>query len=303
MDRLGMEEGQDIQHPFITRAIETAQKRVEAHNFEIRKHLLEYDNVMNRQREVIYDERRKVLFGSDMKEYIYEIMEEVVDFALDTYLNEKAAADQWDFVGFRQYLESRFGLKTKDANFEEMRRPEIRDAVLEALKTAYEAKEKELGPEMTRHLERMILLQVVDTRWKDHLYAMDNLREGIGLRAYGQRDPLVEYQHEAYAMFMDMISRIKEETIEYLFKIRAVREEKAPPTVFDFSRQQLLHEEKTQFQDVPAAEAGEEAPATSYKGQLPQEHIPTYKREEPKVGRNDPCPCGSGKKYKKCCGK
>jgi len=301
MDKLGMEEGQDIQHPFITHAIETAQKRVEAHNFEIRKHLLEYDNVMNRQREVIYEERRKVLFGSDMKEYIYEIMDEVVSYALDTYINEKAGADQWDFEGFRQYLESRFGLKTKGLNLEEMRRPEIQDTVLEMLKGSYEAKEKELGAEMARHLERMILLQVVDTRWKDHLYAMDNLREGIGLRAYGQRDPLVEYQHEAYSMFMDMISRIKEETLEYLFKIKAIREEKAPEAVFDFSRQQLLHEEKTQFQDVPSRE--EEPLSGPYKGQLPQENIPTYKREEPKVGRNDPCPCGSGKKYKKCCGK
>lgn len=300
MDKMGMEEGQDIQHPFITKAIETAQKRVESHNFEIRKHLLEYDNVMNRQREVIYDERRKVLFGENLKEYIYEIMEEVLDAALDTYVNEKASADAWDFEGLRQYMESRFSLKTKDLNLEEMRRPEIQDALLERLKAAYEEKEKELGPDMTRHLERMILLQVVDTRWKDHLYAMDSLREGIGLRAYGQRDPLVEYQHEGYDMFMAMIDRIKEETIEYLFKIKAVKEEKKEAPVFDFSKQQLLHQEKTQFEDVPAGGAEE---AADYSGQLPEQHVATFKREEPKVGRNDPCPCGSGKKYKKCCGK
>ena len=299
MDRLGMEEGQDIQHPFITRAIETAQKRVEQHNFEIRKHLLEYDNVMNRQREVIYDERRKILQGADLGEYIFEITEEVLDYALDTYLNEKASVDQWDFDGFRQYLESRFLIKTSDLNLEEMRKPEIRDIVLEKMKKLYEEKENSMGKDMARYMEKMILLQVVDSKWKDHLYAMDSLKEGIGLRAYGQRDPLVEYQHEAYAMFMDMIDRIKEETLEYLFKIKTVKEEREAP-VFNPARAHLLHEEKIQFQDVPVAEAQEGA--ASYKGQLPQENIPTYKREEPKVGRNDPCSCGSGKKYKKCCG-
>jgi preprotein translocase subunit SecA len=236
-----------------------------------------------------------------LKDYIEKVMEEVVDYAVDTYLDEKTRVDQWDFDGLRQYLESRFSLKTKDANFEEMRRPEIRDVILENLKRIYEEKEKALGPEMTRYLERMILLQVVDTRWKDHLYGMDSLREGIGLRAYGQRDPLVEYQHEAYAMFTDMIDRIKEETLEYLFKIRAIKEEREV-SVFDFSRQQLLHEEKNQFQDVPLTEEAQPAPV-SYEGQLPQGKVETYKRETPKVGRNDPCPCGSGKKYKKCCGK
>jgi preprotein translocase subunit SecA len=299
MEKMGMEEGQDIQHPFITKAIETAQKRVESHNFEIRKHLLEYDNVMNRQREVIYEERRRVLFGEDLKEYIHELMEEVVDSALATYANEKMRADEWDFEGLRQYLESRFFIKTKDLNFEEMRLPEIRDTILEKMKSVYEEKEKQLGTDMARHLERMVLLQVVDTRWKDHLYAMDSLREGIGLRAYGQRDPLVEYQHEGYAMFMDMIDRIKEETLEYLFKIQAVKEEREAP-VFAVSKQQLVHEEKSQFQDVPQGE--DAASPASYEGQLPQK-VETYHREAPKVGRNDPCPCGSGKKHKKCCGK
>ncbi len=299
MDRLGMEEGQDIQHPFITRAIETAQKRVEQHNFEIRKHLLEYDNVMNRQREVIYDERRKILQGVELRDYIYDITEEVLDYALDTYLNDKVSVDQWDFDGFRQYLELRFLVKTSDLNLEEMRKPEVRDVVLDRMKKIYEEKENSMGTEMARYMEKMILLQVVDSKWKDHLYAMDSLKEGIGLRAYGQRDPLVEYQHEAYAMFMDMIDRIKEETLEYLFKIKTVREEREAP-VFNPARQQLLHEEKSQFQDLPVGEGAERA--ASYKGQLPAEHIPTYKREEPKVGRNDPCPCGSGKKYKKCCG-
>jgi preprotein translocase subunit SecA len=300
MERLGMEEGQEIQHPFITKAIETAQKRVEQHNFEIRKHLLEYDNVMNRQREVIYDERRKVLFEADLKDYIHELIEEVLDYALDAYINEKAPADAWDFEGLRQYLDSRFSVKTNDLGLEEMPRPDIRDALLERMKGMYEEKEASFGSGMTRHLERMILLQVVDTRWKDHLYAMDSLREGIGLRAYGQRDPLIEYQHEAYEMFMDMIDRIKEETLEYLFRIRAVKEE-AQAAVFDLSRQEMVHEERGQFQGMPQQQGMEVSP--EYEGQLPEEKVHTYKRETPKVGRNDPCPCGSGKKYKKCCGR
>jgi preprotein translocase subunit SecA len=256
---------------------------------------------MNKQREVIYDERRKVLFGDNLKEYIYEIMDEVLDAALETYVNEKMSADNWDFEGLRQYLDSRFALKTADLNLEEMRVPEIRDVLLEKLRASYEEKEKELGPDMARYLERMILLQVVDTRWKDHLYAMDALREGIGLRAYGQRDPLIEYQHEGYTMFMDMINRIKEEVVEYLFKVKAVKETKKEPSVFDFSKQQLMHEEKTQFADSLAKASPEEA--ANYSGQLPEQHTAPFKREEPKVGRNDPCPCGSGKKYKKCCGK
>jgi len=299
MDTLGMEEGQDIQHPFITRAIATAQRRVEEHNFEMRKHLLDYDNVMNRQREVIYEERRRILFGEDTKAYIHEIMEEVLDYALDTYLNEKVRFDEWDFEGLRQYLESRFSIKTDDLALEESNRADIREVLFERIKKAYDDKENSIGSEMTRYLERMILLQVVDSRWKDHLYSMDGLREGIGLRAYGQRDPLVEYQHEGYAMFMDMIDRIKEETLEYLFKIKAAKEEPQRP-VFDISRQNMVHEEKAQFGDLPGTNAEE---AVSYQGQLPEESVPTFKREAPKVGRNDPCSCGSGKKYKKCCGK
>ena len=312
MERLGMEEGQEIQHVFITKAIETAQKRVEQHNFEIRKHLLEYDNVMNRQREVIYEERRKVLYGENIKDYIHELMEEVLDYAMDTYLNEKMRADEWDFEGFRQYLDSRFSIRTKDLALEEMRAPEIRDTVLERMKNFYEEKEKALGDQVARYLERMILLQVIDSRWKDHLYVMDGLREGIGLRAYGQQDPLIAYQHEGYDMFMDMIDRIKEETLEYLFKVKAVKEEKEPG-VFNLSRQKLVHEEKSQFEGVPSGAAEEAAsyerfdPSAKAQGrpegnQGAEEKVSTYKREAPKVGRNDACPCGSGKKYKKCCG-
>ncbi len=302
MDRLGMEEGQEIQHPFISKAIETAQKRVEQHNFEIRKHLLEYDNVMNRQREVIYDERKRVLLGEDLKRYMLEIMEEVSDEALAVYLDERLSFDKWDFKGLSQYFESHFSCRISGLVLEEKNRDDIRETILEVLKKAYEAKEASLGSDMMRHLERMILLQVVDTKWKDHLYAMDNLREGIGLRAYGQRDPLVEYQHEAYDMFTEMVCMVKEETLEFLFKIKAASIE-APKKIFDSSRQEMRHDETVQFQHVPAAQPEAEGASAEYDGQLPPPKQAPYKREEPKVGRNDPCPCGSGKKYKKCCGK
>jgi preprotein translocase subunit SecA len=249
---------------------------------------------------VIYEERRKVLYSDNIKDYIHELMEEVVDYAVDTYLNEKLRADEWDFAGFRQYLDSRFSVKTDDLKLEEMRVPEIKDSVLERMRGLYEEKEKAIGQQAMRYLERMILLQVIDTRWKEHLYAMDGLREGIGLRAYGQRDPLIEYQHEGYDMFMEMIDRIKEETLEYLFKVRAAAEERKEERVFDFSRQRLVHEEKSQFEGVRHAAQEETG---QYRGQLPEEKVDTYHRDAPKVGRNDQCPCGSGKKYKKCCGK
>ncbi|MFC1590533.1 preprotein translocase subunit SecA [Candidatus Omnitrophota bacterium] len=299
MEKLGMEEGQDIQHPWITRSIETAQRRVEQHNFEIRKHILDYDNVMNRQREVIYDERKRILCGADLKGYINDILEEVLDEAMGAYMNEKASPDQWDCEGLRQYLKLRFLINARDLDIEHMGRNEVRDSAVEKMRSVYESKEKSLGPELMRHFEKMLLLQVVDTRWKDHLYAMDSLREGIGLRAYGQRDPLVEYQHEGFAMFSDMIGRVKEETLEFLFKIKTVEDQKEK-AVFDISHQEMKHDQVSAFQKPAGGQADE---ALSYEGQAPQVQSAPYKRDAPKVGRNDPCPCGSGKKYKKCCGK
>jgi len=298
MEKLGMEEGQDIQHPWISKSIEAAQRRVEQHNFEIRKHILEYDNVMNRQREVIYEERKRILYGEDLREYIFSIIEEVADKAMEIYVNERAQADKWDIEGLKQYLKLRFLLDVEGITAD-MKRDDLMEIVVHSIKKAYEQKEKSLNPELMRHFEKMVLLQVVDTRWKDHLYAMDSLREGIGLRAYGQRDPLIEYQHEGFAMFADMIDRIKEEALEFLLKIKTVQEEKSR-SVFDLSRQKLTHEEIGAFDKIPQKARGE---IPGYDGQLPEGHQAPFKREEPKVGRNDPCPCGSGKKYKKCCGR
>jgi len=301
-NRLGIEEGQDIQHPLVTRAIEVAQKRVEQHNFDIRKHVLEYDNVMNKQREVIYDERRKVLFGENIKGHIHEIIEEIISGAVELYLNTDLHKADWKYTEFNEWFWSKFNIRLQ--NLEDMLEGKDRDQILNTLagmvKSLYEEKEKKMGAPLLRHIEKMLMLQVIDTKWKDHLHAMDNLREGIGLRAYGQRDPLVEYQHEGYNMFMSMIDSIKDETIEFLFKVQAVRGEGEPRGVFQSLPQKFVHGEATPMSRIPSSPAGPEQPGED----LPEIESPRpNKRATPKVGRNDPCPCGSGKKYKKCCGR
>ncbi len=292
-DKLGIEEGQDIQHPLVTRAIEVAQKRVEQHNFDIRKHVLEYDNVMNKQREVIYDERRKVLFGDDLRAHIYEIIEEVIDGTMGLYFNSEVHKSDWKYSEFNEWFWSKFNIRMQGLEdmVEGKTQEQILDDLASTVKSAYEEKEKRMGLTLLRHIEKMIMLQVIDSKWKDHLHAMDNLREGIGLRAYGQRDPLVEYQHEGYNMFMAMIDSIKDETIEFLFKVQAMREEAAPRGIFQSLPQQFVHDEITPMSRPSAAPQDLPGPPTPHK------------RTEAKVGRNEPCPCGSGKKYKKCCGK
>ncbi|OIO33318.1 MAG: preprotein translocase subunit SecA [Candidatus Omnitrophica bacterium CG1_02_40_15] len=312
-ERLGIEEGQDIQHPLISRAIEVAQKRVEQHNFDIRKHVLEYDNVMNKQREVIYEERKKILIGENVREHIYEIIEEVLDDAIIMYMNPEVHKADWKYAEFNEWLWSKFNIRIQ--NIEEMVEGKdaegILDYLVEIIKSAYMDKEKNMPQGLMQHLEKMIMLQVIDTKWKDHLYAMDNLREGIGLRAYGQRDPLVEYQHEGYDMFMAMIESVKHETIEFLFKVQAVKEEGSIRGVFQSLQQEFVKTDAVSMSKIPAPQAQKRE---KFQEKLPEDPVPQgygagrpsveqYKRSEPKVGRNDPCPCGSGKKYKKCCGK
>ena len=302
-DRLGIEEGQDIQHPLVSRAIEIAQKRVEQHNFDIRKHVLEYDNVMNKQREVIYEERRKILFGDNIKGHVYEIIEEIVDSAIELYLNPEVHRSDWRYNEFDEWLWSKFNIRLMP-KLEEALGAKEQDEILEYIagivKSMYEEKEKKVAPGIMRHIEKMIMLQIIDAKWKDHLYAMDNLREGIGLRAYGQRDPLVEYQHEGYNMFTSMIDSIKDETVEFLFKIEAVREEAVPRGVFQSLPQEFVHKEA-----MPLAGGLLKPNQQDFQGSLSEEDasVSQYTRQGSKVGRNDPCPCGSGKKYKKCCGR
>lgn len=273
MGRLGMDEEVPIENRMVSKAIENAQKRVEAHNFDIRKHLLEYDDVMNKQRTEIYAFRREILQGEGLKERIFQIIDDTIDELLEIYCPESKYHEEWDIKGLKDSLFGIFAVSienfTDDIN-------SLREFLSETIKSAYEKKEREIGNEMMRYLEKVIFLQVLDAQWKDHLLAMDHLKEGIGLRGYGQRDPLTEYKKEAFEIFADMTDRISMDTITRLFKIQ-VRSEDEKITRRPIQRQVRYNR-------------GEEA----------EQNQPVIKGK--KIGRNDPCPCGSGKKYKKCCG-
>ena len=288
MDRLGIEEDQPIEHRLVSRAIENAQKKVEAHNFEIRKHLLEYDDVMNKQREVIYSQRREVLGNEDLKETVLEMMEEEGEDLVDFYADEKQYSEEWDLKGLQDAFFQQFSFKWSSPSVADdgIRRDQLKEMVIEKAKEVYQKKEEEFGAATLRYLEKVIMLQSIDFHWKDHLLAIDQLKEGIGLRGYGQRDPLIEYQKEAYQMFLDMLDRIKKDTVEKLFAVQIAKEEQAVKEV-KMERKQTFVMSRGE-----AAQAG--GKTESGKGV-------TFRREGKKVGRNDPCPCGSGKKYKRCC--
>jgi preprotein translocase subunit SecA len=230
MARIGMSEGIPIQHPMVTRAIERAQKQVEAQNFSIRKHLLEYDDVMNKQRETIYRQRREILEGKSQREYYLNLIDSLVEWYLDQHANKDKHPDDWDREALHQAVFSQFGLGLDQLklNWEEITYDELQERLVSTLKEAYEQKEKILAPERMREFERLILLQVIDSRWKDHLLEMDYLKEGIGLRGYGQRDPLIEYKKESYEMFQEMLDRIEEDAIRYVFLIQPVVEVERP---------------------------------------------------------------------------
>ncbi len=303
MDRLGMEEGQDIQHPFVTKAIETAQKRVESRNFEIRKHLLEYDDVMNRQREIIYEERRKVLEGENFKEHIFEIIEDCIERLILLYINPDAREEERDEEAFFGYLRKKTlidfdGLKSKGFSPED-----LKDEIVKSLGTSYEAKAEHVGGDLFHFMQKSILLQIIDSKWKEHLHNLDSLREGINLRAYGQRNPLVEYKHEAFDMFDEMIESIKDEVLEFVFKLEMHAKGKMQ-SVFQPLEQQFVHPDHAPIADLSRrpAERPSSPQQDSFRREGKEERIEPFKRTTRKVGRNEPCPCGSGKKYKKCCG-
>jgi len=289
MDRLGIEEDQPIEHNLVTRAIENAQKKVEGHNFEIRKHLLEYDTVMNKQREVIYTQRREVLAGEDLKESVLEMVEEQAEGLVDLYIDEKAHPEDWDLKGLHDAIYQQFSFRWSAPSHEEdgLNRERLTDLIIEKAKEIYLKKEEEFGEGALRYLEKVIMLQSVDHHWKDHLLAIDQLKEGIGLRGYGQKDPRIEYQKEAYQMFLEMLDRIKRDTIEKLFAVQIAKD-------------QEVREIKTERKQTFVMSRGQEA-AAQRGGQTEDGKGVTVRREGKKVGRNDPCPCGSGKKYKKCC--
>jgi preprotein translocase subunit SecA len=299
MERLGMEEGEPIEHKLVTRAIATAQKRVENHNFEIRKHLLEYDDVMNKQREIIYGMRRQILDGESQAENVAEWIEDLVSDTLDAYAAQGAHPEDWDLAGLTEALHRQFDVKLPPAQYEEVvSREGLAELVGEAVKERYAQRERELGEELMRALERHEMLLVIDTQWKDHLLSIDHLKEGIGLRGYGQRDPLTEYKKEAFELFQDMVGRTKAIVVERLFKVQVVRDAPmALPTITTWADAQesrgALPSEPRATGWSPTAPGSAPAPAPK---PAPTPRTPTGE----KIGRNDPCYCGSGKKYKKC---
>jgi preprotein translocase subunit SecA len=329
MQRLGMEEGVPIEHGMVSRAIERAQKQVEAQNFSVRKHLLEYDDVMNKQRESVYTLRREILEGkvhlsedevTDLRGYVMATAEELFDEKIEEFIGPEVEPDEWDLPALQREVSQLFALGEEDyadVGFDQLATDDVRDALWTKVVAKYEDKEKVVPREILTRVERDLMLQIVDQQWKDHLYSLDHLKEGIGLRGYGQRDPLVEYKKESFALFQDMRRRIEEEIIRYLWWLRPVVERdtgeatlapparpaprKAPalnynnpaqerPSVFNQAAAAPAGVVDELTQERPQARGGEDAP------------IKTVKREEPKVGRNDPCWCGSGKKFKKCHG-
>ncbi|HQP91140.1 MAG TPA: SEC-C metal-binding domain-containing protein, partial [Candidatus Omnitrophota bacterium] len=279
----------------------TAQKRVEAYNFEIRKHLLEYDDVMNKQREIIYSERRAILEGEDLKEVFFDMLNEVVDKAVGLYLSKEIDPEDWNWVGLESWLKQKVGQNAQvdRDKFSGLNENEIKEELIARIKDFYTEKEKNTGDDRMRALERAVMLHVIDSRWKEHLYSLDYLKEGIGLRAYAARDPLIEYQREAYQMFVEMMDRIKEEAVELILRMQLV-EEKEVKGVFSSLPQKTEHREFTGLSKEAAHAA--KAKESGQEAVLEEPEAEQVKRQGPKVGRNDPCPCGSGKKYKKCCG-
>jgi preprotein translocase subunit SecA len=328
MYRLGMTEGVPIESGLISRRIENAQKAVEAQNFEARKHLLEYDDVMNKQRETIYSIRRDILEGKDQREYVLNIAEDIAIELLDTYCPRTQHPDQWNTTQFANEVLNQFGLDTKSAGLHlaQLSHDELKASLVEKVLARYEEKEKAFGAETTRWLERRIIMDIVDGQWKDHLLSLDHLKEGIGLRGYGQKDPLVEFKKEAFTLFEDMMARIDTETVRVLFLMQPARDEAAPAggapghrfdsglRPFDptsrgasssgaaaASSQPLSSSASQQMLDAIERRRRRQEQNLQYQAGATQE-APKTVRTGAKVGRNDPCPCGSGKKYKKCHG-
>ena len=292
MEKLGMEKGQPIEHPMVSKAVANAQKKVEAHNFDIRKHLLEYDDVMNKQREVFYGLRREILKNKNHREMLLEMAEELVDEVLDDIASEKIYPEEWDIEALDDYMMRQFSVPIRKQEealeigsglslpLENCDREKLHNAIMDSIQSCYAIKEQGIDPNMMRQLEKMIMLQVVDNLWKDHLLGMDHLKDGVGLRGYAQKNPLTEYKKEGFEMFSRMMHQIREGVTEYLFKVQI--------------------EENSEF----PAEQNQSKKVVEHRGASSEESKPlTVRRDEKKVGRNDPCHCGSGKKFKKCHGK
>ncbi len=284
MQRLGMEEGVPIESRFVSKQIENAQKRVEGQNFSYRKHVLEYDDVMNKQREAVYGLRKQLLEGEDQKEYLMGIADDIIIDLVARHASEKTHPAEWDFNGLQTAILQQFGFDFRAEGLDpsHMSSKEIEEALIAKAHEKYDQKETLIGSPPMRYHERMLMLQIVDSHWKDHLLAMDHLKEGIGLRGYGQRDPLVEYKKESYTLFEDLMGRIEEDTLRFLFLLQPVEEKKQAEQI----------ERKRRRAEFVLSQQNNGGDGASRQ----------VKRDTPKIGRNDPCPCGSGKKFKKCHG-
>jgi preprotein translocase subunit SecA len=322
MLRLGMEEGVPIEHGMVTKSIERAQKQVEAQNFSIRKHLLEYDDVMNKQRHAVYDMRRMTLEGKDTREHLLRLVDEVVEWYVDSYCSEKDSPSNWSYESLQGALKETFGLETSLADLQQLGRGEMVPRLAARARARYEERERLIGAERALFHQRMLMLQIVDSQWKDHLYSLDHLKEGIGLRGYGQRDPLVEYKKESYQMFQALMDRIDEDILRWTFLYQPIAVPEAAPEDVEPApapRARLAAPARPREPELAMAGVKTVArnlsfndpsatPSAFARSAQPREasggtnEVQTIRREGPKVGRNDPCPCGSGKKYKKCHG-
>ncbi len=288
MDKMGWERGQPLEHGLLTRTIERAQRGVEAQNFDIRKRLLEFDDVMNTQRQVIYENRKMMLEEEDISDEIHHMLTEFINRMLDERMNPDMDSEEWDVKGLIGEVNQMFRSSLNEVDVKEMKLEELREIIIRKAFEMYKTREGDIGSAELRELERMVFLQMTDSKWKDHLYELDHLREGIYYRGYGERDPLVEYKIESHSMFKDLIERTDADTIRYLFQVRLIPKAGQMQSVFLKGPHRLLRP------DVPLRD--------SIPGQPLSQEVATYKRDSRKVGRNEPCPCGSGRKYKRCCG-
>jgi preprotein translocase subunit SecA len=309
MQKLGMERGEAIEHRWVTKAIENAQRKVESRNFDIRKNLLDYDDVANDQRKEVYSLRNELMATEDVSERIAAIREDVLNEVIDAHITPQSLEEQWDVSGLEDAIEREFGPRLKISEWLEkddaLHEEPLRERILAELESAYSDKEKQVGADIMRHFEKAVLLNILDSTWKEHLSSMDHLRQGIHLRGYAQKNPKQEYKREAFEMFQETTRRIKYDLISLLSKV-VVREEQDVEAV----EAQRRRRAPVQFVHADVAAAGAmqpEAPPSAADAPPPaafaEEHKTPFVRPERKIGRNEPCPCGSGKKYKQCHGR
>ncbi len=303
MQALGMEKGEAIEHRMVTNAIEKAQRKVEGRNFDVRKQLLEYDDVANDQRQVIYQQRNELLETEDISETIEAIRDDVVDAAISEFIPPMSLEEQWDIAGLERQLENEFAVQLPVQQWldedDDLAEEGLRQRIAAAVAEAYEAKCADVGPDM-RRIEKQIMLQVLDTLWKEHLATMDQLRQGIHLRAYAQKNPKQEYKRESFALFQEMLESLKIEVVKFLSHIQIQRPDEA--ALLEQRRREQAEQEQLAFQHEDASALEDGAAASAAEG-VDEDSTQPFVREQPKVGRNEPCPCGSGKKYKQCHGR